>query len=654
MKLITILLLISISLGSFFAQELAYKDIAWKLKPTYIEVDSAYKDDLEFIRTKDVIVQYYYSPKYNNNLVEYYTIHKITRVNGDDAIQANNKVYINLGGAAELIEAKARVINPDGKIVEFDESNILESEGSEDAAPHKYFAIDGVEKGADIEYTYTLLKSPNYDGRKFTLQSDLNQSNVSFSLISPENLEFQYKSYNGLPELVRDSTIEDQNIYTTEVDYMPKLESEDYSAYEKNLQHLVFKLHKNKGRASGIISFGKYSQRLFDAIYADLDKKEDKYLRKFVDVMNIDGSKSPEEKVRLLEQNIKTSIAVMEGLPHQSMPDIVRNSYCSSIDAVTLYVHALEYLSIKHELVLTTDRFENYFDEDFEHYGILENLMIYISGSGQYLTPDDTSLRLGFMDPRWANQKGLFIRSINAGGINTGVGKVKFIEPAASELSQDKMEVEVDFTSIKKPILKVKRSLSGYSAIYTQSYYYLLDEEQKKEINEGTVKFSDRDATVKEYTVTGTEKDEIGIAPLVYEGVVIETHLIEKAGDKVIFNVGEVIGMQAEMYEDKERKLNIEHGNNMIYDRTITFKIPEGYKMSGIESAKMNEVYDKEGKAAIGFVSDYKIDGNSVTITAKEYYNEMSFDKSEIEDFRRIINSAANFNKVALIFTKSE
>lgn len=81
------------------------------------------------------------------------------------------------------------------------------------------------------------------------------------------------------------------------------------------------------------------------------------------------------------------------------------------------------------------------------------------------------------------------------------------------------------------------------------------------------------------------------------------------------------------------------------------FEIPEGYELSGLEKLKINESYPID-KPTIRFSSVYSVEGDMVTITVVEHYDEVFFEKKEIDDFRRIINAAANFNKIVLFLVK--
>ncbi|MCB9195592.1 MAG: DUF3857 domain-containing protein [Flavobacteriales bacterium] len=657
MKLAIITVLLAVSMN-FVAQaeRIEFSNlepITWDASPKWEVLDSTMKDEPEVILMYERFIEFGYSSEFGNRLVEYYTIHKKIRVNSDEAIEYNNKVYIGFNSALRLEDAKARVIKPDGKIIDFDTSNIQSSDGGEDKSAHKYFAIDGIEKGSDVEYTYTLLKIPSVEGKRITLQDEYIMRNVDFRLICPDNLLFKFKTYNGLPEVYLDSNRYDKNIYRTNVDQISKLKEEDYAPYDRSLMYLIYKLEANKGSGkSNLVTFGDISQSIFEVYYGPLEKGDVKAINKLINQSGAKNEPTTDAKIRKLEAYIKSNIFVLEGLPFNSIKDAVKYKFTSDYVLGKIFAHAFDILGIESEIVLTTDRYENYFDESFENHHVLQNIMFYIPETKKYLVPDDFSYRYGLYPDEWGSQKGLFIKKVTVGDISTGVGKVKDIKAVDASVTKDIMEVTFGFEDITEPVALFRRELSGYSACYFQPYYPSMDSLARKELDENYIKFVDQNGEVLEYKVSGVEEEDIQVNPVVYEGKIKTSTIMEKAGNKYLFKIGESIGPQAEMYDETERKMDIEHNHNMTYERKITFTVPDGYNLAGIEALKINEVYPKEDPK-IGFISDYERNGDEVVVTVTEFYYEIQFKKSEIDDFRRIINAAANFNKVVLFLEKN-
>src|SRR5574339_430301 len=67
----------------------------------------------------------------NNQFLLYSTLHTIVGVNNNGAIQRHNRIYINMTNVIELADLKARSINKDGKVVNFDISNLKELKDEE-------------------------------------------------------------------------------------------------------------------------------------------------------------------------------------------------------------------------------------------------------------------------------------------------------------------------------------------------------------------------------------------------------------------------------------------------------------------------------------------------------------------------------------------
>jgi len=107
-----------------------------------------------------------------------------------------------------------------------------------------------------------------------------------------------------------------------------------------------------------------------------------------------------------------------------------------------------------------------------------------------------------------------------------------------------------------------------------------------------------------------------------------------------------------EMYQDEERKLDVEMNYNHSYYRTISFNIPEGYQIKNLDDLKFDVSYTYDNKKSAYFVANYEIKGNTVTMTNVEVYDAIWYPKTSFDSYRKVINAAADFNKVTLILEK--
>lgn len=158
----------------------------------------------------------------DNQFMLYYTVHRIVRVNNDEAIQRNNRIYISMGGVIDLVSLKARSINASGKVVNFDTSNLKELKDEETGRGFRIFAIEGVELGSEIEYFYVLKKNPSLYDRVFT-QFGTPVRGSTFRLTCPKHLKFDFQTYNCYAPIGEAASTEDRNVYEGEMQNIPLL-----------------------------------------------------------------------------------------------------------------------------------------------------------------------------------------------------------------------------------------------------------------------------------------------------------------------------------------------------------------------------------------------------------------------------------------------
>ena len=104
------------------------------------------------------------------------------------------------------------------------------------------------------------------------------------------------------------------------------------------------------------------------------------------------------------------------------------------------------------------------------------------------------------------------------------------------------------------------------------------------------------------------------------------------------------------MYNEKPRQHPVNIDFTHEYVREITVNIPTGMKASGLESLKIDrECKNEAGELMAAFHSEYEVKGNQLVIRIRESYLHMNLPLSLYEDFRAVVNAAADFNRVSLI-----
>lgn len=643
---ILIVLLCSFSSLSVWAQDLYYADYDWEQNPKVSKPETG--SDGELVLKNKRAVEFEFE---GEQFYEFFLHHKMIYVNSDEAIERNNRVYLPTADVEEVLIQKARVITSSGKVIELDEDDILEAKDEENRQSFRYFAFEGVDKGSCIEYFFLFKKYPEFRGTRTLLQSDRDARNVSFDVISPGFLKPKVKSYNGLPELEEDTLLTEKYRYFIDVDEMPKLEEELLAPYRPNLMHVMYKLDKNVSENRELASFGFAAENVYQNIYEEKPKSLTKKLKKLLKEIEISKKDDTESKLRKLDDFIKTNFSIDDvPVKELSQLDKVLEVKVANINgALKLYTSLLQELDIDHQIVLTIDRDRMKFDPEFEAFCYLSDYILYFPDVDMYTSPSDISLRMGFVPAELTHNYGLFIKPVKLGDFKTGIGTIKYIEPVAYDKSNSNLYIDLDFTeTMDEPNVHLRSEASGYNAQFVQTFYNLLKEDQKKELVESMIKSISNEVELENVESENMNGIDFGVKPMVASADFKSSDFIERAGKKYLFKIGELIGPQMEMYQEEERKLNLESRFNRNYHREISFELPADYHVSNLEVLNMDIFHEDDGDRTMSFTSTYTVEGNTVKVVIDEYYKNIEVPLEDFESYRKVINAAADFNKIVL------
>jgi len=645
----TCLLLVLLSWSIQAQKNLFVTNYDWDETPAY---DLALDSDEPMMALKEHYVTEFTFLE-DDTFVEYYLEHQALWLNENDKIEDYNKIYLPYSSNSELLKSKARVITKSGKVIDLDDSKILSAQDEETGNYYKYFALEGVEKGSVVEYFYVEKKKPSYNGSVFRLQADFAKKNVDFDLYAPSNLIFAFKTYNGLPEVQLDTLSKDRLHWHLGLDSIASLQREEQAPYDASRGYLVYKLDKNLGsNKSDLSSYGNVSQNIYNYYYAEPSKKAMSQIEKFI-VATTDKNKDLEAKLRSIDRNIKSSFILTEssGEHLEDLEEILEKKVANSTGMIKLYVALLNHLDIAHEIVLTTDREELKFDKDFEAYNFLKDFLMYFPKFDTYLAPTNMESRYGYPPANLTDNYGLFIKEVSIGDFKSGIGKIKYIEGLEADKTVDKMVIDVKFDpeDIAKNSIHLDRSFTGYYAMFFHPYMNLIVGDDRDKFFEGLAKSMNENIEIENTELINGEPELFGVKPIRFKIDVTSDVFVEKAGRKYLFKIGELIGQQIQMYQEKERVLPLENDHTRSYYRTLTVHLPEGYTVANLDDLNIDNKYVQDGKELFSFTSFYELKDGILNITADEHYRSNIVLPAIFEEFRKVINSAADFNKITLI-----
>lgn len=628
-------------------QDFFYKTYNWEKQP------SVYKTSAENPTNEIVIVcdKTFFEVAYeaNGQAVIYETKHTIYHVNSTKSIDAVNKGYISTKNINEEIDLRARVISPTNKITYFNKETIKNIDNLEDAGPHKIFAIDGVEVGCDVETIYTNKKQYfSYFSRIITSKSPIEEYEVR--IISPINLIYETKTYNGLNNFKSDTSNSKKNHLVLNHKHIGNVKTEKYSAEDANSMAYIFQLayNTNKKSSSKIYTWELMSKDFYTSIYT-AEKDEQKLVEKFLDKYKITKGATNEDKITALESFIKSNFEMNDNLNYDLEKSINSKKFNYG-NILKIYVLAFKHLNIPFELVLTNDRSDLKFDGKFPSYIFLKDYLLYFTELNKYISPIDIYSRLGFPNPFNTYNDGVFIKEVALGDLTTSTSKIKNIAPVTYTNSYHnyKVNVELDFDN-KLAKLAVEQQLQGYSAYYSQPIYKFLNNDQKEE-NKKNYLLSESTENVKNFEVLNTDEKDILKKPMVVKYTDVQYDFLENAGNKFIFKAGLLIGPQAQLYQEEKRKYNAEIAYTHSFKRDIEINIPKGYKPTNLKDFETNSVCKINDKDVATFKSTYTVTDTKITLTVYEDYQIIEYPMQYFEKFKDVINAAADYNKKSIIF----
>lgn len=628
-----------------------YATYNWETIPVPVVTDTVKAIDGALIKLERRITEVYTNSK--NLFEEIYVYHKKVKVETHEAIDNFNKIYIPLNDVIEIINISARFISPDGKITELSKENIKKMENLENKGNYNSFVIEGAEVGGQLEYFYVLRKGFNPYGGYF-VQDETPRSCVEILFSYPSKLSYIYQYNNKFPNFSTDNSKEDRTIDRVVISNIAGLQEESYAVYKPNLMSVDYCMAFNRyNSVLRTYSWAKACDNIYNNSYV-LSKKELTAVQKLLNTMSIaDGN--TESKIRQVENWIKKNFTVDKSFESQaSLADNIKLKQCNFSEIAKLYIGIFNLLGIQFENVKTSDGTKDFFHPDFDAFNYIDYTLFYFPEIDKYLTPEDNSYRLGLTPGEFQGGYGLFMKPIayNEGLKTLGYDIRKIaVQPCTAHADSMFIDVTLD---VANNLLKTttRRIMNGDFGRQFQSMLHLIDDTKKKELVESLFEMGREQTEVLSVKYENSEPENMGVKPLTWQLALQSKSLIQEAGSDLLVKIGETIGRQSELYQKTKRvfpiKINVLHD----YYRIIKVEIPTGYKIDNLNDLNMHVEMKSDEKTSCIFTSEASLKGTTLTIVSKEYYLEPNYPVSRYDEFRNVINAAADFNKKTLLLRK--
>ena len=633
------------------SQTSSYTKVTWDAKPAIHTITEKFRDDaavfvMEKRRSEFVIEK--------DGFYMYKTTHRIVHVNNDQGIESFNRVYLPFDEGLDMVDVKARTILPNGKIIELDKTNIKDYK-DDDGRTYKIFALEGLEKGCEVEYYYTQKKYPDFFG-KDVFSFKLPVMRADFELITPQHLVFECKSYNKFPE-GRDTVIDEKRYIDIVDTNIPAAEDEKYTMYRANLRRVEYKLCYNlaKNAKERLFTWNEMAKKAF-TIYTTITDKESKKVNDLLSDIGINASQPEKDKIMMIENYLKKNFVPREDAvaEDEDLIKVIKNKVASNKSYNRLFCALFDKANISYQLVLVGNREDYGIDKNFENWDNAENFLFYFPTQKKYLAPTEIVMRYPWIPPNWAGTNGMFCKVTTLGDFKTALAEIKPVALEDYEKNFVNMDMSIEFAKdFDSLLMTVKHSYGGYAVPgYKAPFAFLPADEQTKFLKD-LVKAGTNSENIINSSFENKELEQKDpYKPFVINASVRSAGLVEKAGNKIILKIGEMIGEQVQMYDEKPRQSPVELEFPHALIRHIDFEIPEGYTVKNLNDLNMDVSHKENDVVTMGFVSNYIQAGNKVKVTIHEDYRNIYYPIEQYETFKKVINASADFNKVVLVLEK--
>ncbi|MBS1504649.1 MAG: DUF3857 domain-containing protein, partial [Bacteroidetes bacterium] len=414
----------------------------------------------------------------------YYSTHRLIHINDDRGIEGFNKIYLNIAENSDIVEIKARTIMPGGKIIELDKSNIKDIK-EDDGNVYKIFAMEGLEKGCEIEYYYTFKRPTSFFGREI-VQESVPVLKSSFKILAPARLKFDIKPYN-CTAAVSDTVINDNRIMQCELGEAPGAEEEKYSTYVANLRRVEYKLSYNDATAKGerLFTWNELAKRVY-GIYTYTTDKESGKVADLIKKSGWDQLGDEVSKITAVENYIKKTYSYEENLESEDgnkLETVLKNKVGGTIGTLRLYSTIFSQLGVNYQFVLTCDRNKDMLDRGFENWNNCDYTLFYFPAENKFIAPTRPDYRYPWILPAWGSENGLFCKRMSLGGYTTAMADVKNIPLEDYSKSFEDIETRLELNSTLDSLtIDARQIYAGYCAVGLRDALNFSNEDQKSKI----------------------------------------------------------------------------------------------------------------------------------------------------------------------------
>ena len=580
----------------------------------------------------------YFKSKFTEEVYVYETRHtktKINRINNP----LDNEIIISKINVSEIVDVRAKIINQDTIIsYGFDEmKKMINSDDSDEN--YNNYKLPNLDEGDIVEIMYTVKKDFNFNGNKMIEESY--PILLSKFILIENNFKSNIKIYNSNNSFVSDIIFDGKKSKQIIFNNLNATANEQYSTPIANKIKISYQCYENRDDVSQIEYWGNLVQNVSELFFPKtVNEKAEEILREIKNGY----VKIPWNELKIanaIDEYIKNNFVISdEDDPKlNDIEYILNNKISNDFSIIQVYSSLFKEADIEYEVAISCNRYFLKFDPELFDPNQLREFLIFLPNQEKYISPNRVEYRVSEAPEDLLGNYGIFIDK----DLDYYFSEITLFD---QDFSQIKKNIEVNISrNLNKTKINESRLFSGYWAITNRNYIYLSENEKT-------------DFLVDFFTVNGLDNKKVSNyniknfdishntynTPLEITSTISTSDLIEEKEGLTYLKIGKVIGLQSNLFDEKERINPIEINFPNSYDYIIKVNIPRGYKIVDFsELNKSKEYISVDGNSTAKFLSKATVNGNVLNINIKEYYKELRYSKKRYQEFREVINAAAKF-----------
>ena len=110
-----------------------------------------------------------------------------------------------------------------------------------------------------------------------------------------------------------------------------------------------------------------------------------------------------------------------------------------------------------------------------------------------------------------------------------------------------------------------------------------------------------------------------------------------------------MIGKQANLYQETERKWDVDINYAKTFKHKIIFEIPKGYEIESFKDLEIDKKMGGDQTRNCSFKSTVRVEGDQLIVEVFEIYKSINYPKETYQKYRNVINASSDFTKASVV-----